>query len=320
MVTITGVVCGIAFLVSIMTSQLIKKGLSEEDSRRDTATRITQKISMELPALKGRIVAVMGSGGVDEIEMRVLENIAERGPAAILLPRAKSPRLLRPLKTAREASEDEIDGATVIFIMGREAPPLFDWEGFLKGSLNAMLAISSTEEGAFEFVEALGTVPAECLVFLRQEADSEELERRQNERGKERFRSYWIISISLLVTVIGIANAMLMSVTERFREIGTMKCLGALSSFVTRIFVLEASIVGFVGGVAGALLGILFSLIAYMLTYGTALVMGSLRLVPLVLYILLGIVSGVVLSVFAAVYPAKVAAAMVPATALRSTV
>ena len=43
---------------------------------------------------------------------------------------------------------------------------------------------------------------------------------------EERSKQTWLISLSLLVCVVGIANAMLMSVTERFREIGTMKCLG----------------------------------------------------------------------------------------------
>ena len=42
----------------------------------------------------------------------------------------------------------------------------------------------------------------------------------------------WIIILSLLVCVVGIVNAQLMAVTERFREIGTMKCLGALDRFI----------------------------------------------------------------------------------------
>ena len=70
------------------------------------------------------------------------------------------------------------------------------------------------------------------------------------EEGRARFRNIWIVVISLFVTVIGITNSMLMSVTERFREIGTMKCLGALSAFVRQMFLLESSLVGLVGAVA----------------------------------------------------------------------
>jgi len=50
--------------------------------------------------------------------------------------------------------------------------------------------------------------------------------------------------LSLLVCAVGIVNAQLMAVTERFREIGTMKCLGALDRFVLRLFILEAGMQG----------------------------------------------------------------------------
>ena len=59
------------------------------------------------------------------------------------------------------------------------------------------------------------------------------------EQGKITTKQLWLVSMSLIVCVVGIANAMLMSVTERFREIGTMKCLGALDGFVVRLFLLE---------------------------------------------------------------------------------
>ena len=65
----------------------------------------------------------------------------------------------------------------------------------------------------------------------------------------------WIVFLSLLVCVVGIVNAQLMSVTERFREIGTMKCLGALDRFILRLFLIEATLQGFIGSTIGAIAG-----------------------------------------------------------------
>ena len=45
----------------------------------------------------------------------------------------------------------------------------------------------------------------------------------------------WILFLSLLVCVVGIVNTQLMAVADRFREIGTMKCLGALDRFILRL-------------------------------------------------------------------------------------
>jgi ABC-type antimicrobial peptide transport system permease subunit len=135
-------------------------------------------------------------------------------------------------------------------------------------------------------------------------------------------RLRWIVVISLLVTVIGIANSMLMSVTERFRDIGTMKCLGALSSLVRTLFLLEAAFMGTVGGVAGVAGGALFAFASYLLPYGGSLVLGAFAqgAASLAVKALLSLVAGIVLSIVAALYPAAVAARMVPADALRSSV
>jgi len=129
-----------------------------------------------------------------------------------------------------------------------------------------------------------------------------------------------VITISLLVTVIGVSNALLMSVTERFREIGTMKCLGALSSFIRRIFLIESALIGLSGSLLGGLLGFLVAALLYMLTFGPGLVLSALN--PLQMLGLYGIslLCGLVLSVAAAIYPAQFASRMVPASALRSNI
>ena len=116
---------------------------------------------------------------------------------------------------------------------------------------------------------------------------------------------------------------MLMSVTERFREIGTMKCLGALSSFVRRMFLIESALRGLVGGLLGCVGGTIFAVLVYGVTYG-AQPDFSLRLSrigrKLFFYAVMSVVAGVILSVIAALYPASVASNMVPANALRSNV
>ena len=126
----------------------------------------------------------------------------------------------------------------------------------------------------------------------------------------------WIIVLSLLVCVVGIVNAQLMAVTERFREIGTMKCLGALDRFILRLFLLEAGLQGGVGAAAGALLGALFALANAMVQLG----LGAAPHLPwpaMVLSVGVATVVGCLLSLLGVLYPAWVAARMQPVEAMR---
>jgi putative ABC transport system permease protein len=126
----------------------------------------------------------------------------------------------------------------------------------------------------------------------------------------------WIVMLSLLVCVVGIVNAQLMSVTERFREIGTMKCLGALDRFILRLFLLEAGMQGLVGAGAGALLGASFSLGSSLLQYGTLAIV-SIQVKDLLVSIGIAIGVGCFLSLVGVLYPALVAARMQPVEAMR---
>jgi ABC-type lipoprotein release transport system permease subunit len=107
-----------------------------------------------------------------------------------------------------------------------------------------------------------------------------------------------------------------MAVTERFREIGTMKCLGALDRFILRLFVLEAGMQGLVGAGLGALIGAVFSLLSGWLRFGfmslTLISLGSLAV-----SILIATGVGCLLSLLGVLYPALVAARMQPVEAMR---
>jgi hypothetical protein len=126
----------------------------------------------------------------------------------------------------------------------------------------------------------------------------------------------WIVTLSLLVCIVGIINAQLMSVTERFREIGTMKCLGALDRFIVRIFVLEALMQGVVGSLAGSVIGVVAALISSLFNLGS----GVFAVFPwqaLAFSMLVSIVIGTGLSLAGVIYPAIIAARMQPVEAMR---
>ncbi|WP_243309893.1 ABC transporter permease [Fundidesulfovibrio agrisoli] len=127
----------------------------------------------------------------------------------------------------------------------------------------------------------------------------------------------WIVILSLLVCAVGIVNAQLMAVTERFREIGTMKCLGALDSFVLRLFLLEAGMQGLAGSLIGALIGALAGVLMGMARFGFA----ALKYLPAADALAsLGIAVGVgfLLSLVGVSYPALVASRMPPVVAMRA--
>uniref|UniRef100_A0A7C4VS42 FtsX-like permease family protein n=1 Tax=Desulfatirhabdium butyrativorans TaxID=340467 RepID=A0A7C4VS42_9BACT len=126
----------------------------------------------------------------------------------------------------------------------------------------------------------------------------------------------WILFLSFLACVVGIVNSQLMAVTERFREIGTMKCLGALDRFILRLFLLEAGIQGAIGSIVGALIGIGISLAGGWVRFGRV-VWEGLRWGEIGMSLAVSVGIGCLLSVLGVLYPAWVAARMAPVEAMR---
>jgi len=129
-------------------------------------------------------------------------------------------------------------------------------------------------------------------------------------------RTFWLVVVSFLVCVVGIANAMLMAVTERFREIATMKCLGSLDEFIMTIFLIESGLQGLIGAVFGVVLGLLLALARCGNWYG----MYTFYYFPIgqvALNMFVSMAAGMLLAMLAAVYPAWVASRMAPMEAMR---
>ncbi|HJW94121.1 MAG TPA: FtsX-like permease family protein, partial [Thermoanaerobaculia bacterium] len=118
-----------------------------------------------------------------------------------------------------------------------------------------------------------------------------------------------IASISLLVGGIGIMNIMLVSVTERTREIGIRMAIGARGSDVLTQFLVESIVMGILGGIAGLILGISGAkLVGHFTGWETVIS-------PLIMLVSVGF-SGAV-GVFFGYYPARKAAGLNPIQALR---
>lgn len=118
-----------------------------------------------------------------------------------------------------------------------------------------------------------------------------------------------IAAISLVVGGVGVMNIMLVSVTERTREIGTRKAIGARSSSIRSQFIIESLILCAIGGVLGVLLGGLLGLI------GSSIV--GFPSFPPPYAIVVSVLFSVLIGVFFGAYPASKASALQPIEALR---
>ncbi len=141
---------------------------------------------------------------------------------------------------------------------------------------------------------------------------------------------YWLLFISLLVCGVGITNSMLIAVAERYKEIGTYKCLGALDRHILEMFLMEALLVGGIGGLTGYLVGLVAALVyaianpgvgianavRAMISGNPSIPLGNLMPASVALFAL-GVGIAVLLSLIATLYPAYYAAKLNPAEALR---
>jgi putative ABC transport system permease protein len=180
---------------------------------------------------------------------------------------------------------DDIDG---IYLNLREGADISAAAQVVKAILD------SSHHGADDFSVV---VPAELLA--------------EQKRTESLFNTVMvaIASISLFVGGIGIMNIMLASILERTSEIGLRRAVGAKQSDIVRQFVVEATMISFVGGTIGVVFGFFISrLIAWLAGWSTIVTSGSIALAFLV-SISVGLIFGI--------YPATKAARLSPVEAIR---
>lgn len=134
----------------------------------------------------------------------------------------------------------------------------------------------------------------------------------------------FIAAISLIVGGVGVMNIMLVSITERTKEIGIRKALGAKNKDIKQQFLIESIVLCLIGGVIGILLGILFGFLlgkvamllinSYYAEYSSYII---LNVHPSGIAIILSVAFSMLIGIFFGSYPAKKAAKMEVIDALR---
>ena len=124
-----------------------------------------------------------------------------------------------------------------------------------------------------------------------------------------------VAGISLVVGGIGIMNIMLVTVTERTKELGTLKALGATNANIVLLILFEAVVIGVFGASAGLMAG--YGLGWVLTQYGFGAQFGDLVPIFLVPALVNVWLTAVILSILAGAYPAWRASKMTPMAALR---
>jgi predicted outer membrane lipoprotein len=290
----SGIVLALAFLMFILADEAMVNGL-----RRWVATATTED--------QGRFARLAEERRQLEQEIRPLYSEIHGAALVAGAPPADAPELDVRREFGRDFAEIQ-----------REVGALPASSGDLERVLRRDPELIPVMHQWIETARRLSVVRAELTAPQRLEAMMRQrgVPTTPEEIANDRIQTYWLLGLALLVAFVGILNAMLMSVTERFREIGTMKCLGALDSFIIKLFLIESFFQGVIGTLVGIALGVVLSIIGTRVAFGDyawinfpygAMITSGL--------ICLGV--GVGLTVAGAVYPAWQAARMQPIEAMR---
>ena len=299
---------GTAFLMAVVGGALVKDAIAERAAARHHVGRRATLLRGQVGRLAGKRLLVLAADP-SPIERAFVRSLVEEHEAVVSLRGAAGLAIDGDLN-ARSLNA----GVDAVVCLGSYGPLLKDTSITLPPD-QLVLAF-----GASSVAASTLALPGDRIRHLRLAPSADEIAESDRQRLAARHRTFWIVGAAMLIMTICIANAMLMSVTERIREIGTMKCLGALSSFVVKLFLIESALIGVGGAVAGVAVGTLFAIGGYASLYGLAPVITALHLGQFLLSAAGCVLAGIVLATIAGIYPARVASKMIPAAALASHV
>ncbi len=131
-------------------------------------------------------------------------------------------------------------------------------------------------------------------------------------------KQQFVLVLSLLVCFVGISNSMMMSIKERYREIATLKCLGAVNSYIRRLFMLESLLQAGAGCIVGLLLGsTLFVIVQRYAVVQSAFSWDARSMAWMLAVWAACFLLGIAMTVVASIWPIRKALAMAPVEALR---
>lgn len=176
----------------------------------------------------------------------------------------------------------------------------------------AFLVSTITYEAMLDKLRQSEDVPVRAMLQRANLLTTESIAERPH-----RDRTIWLLTLSGLLCFVGVCNTIYMSVTERFREIGTLKCLGALDGFIIRLFLLESFFIGVVGSGLGALLGCVLTVAQIAMVLEVEHIPIPVLLRTLIIGSIPAALGGILLTMAASVYPTRAAARMKPVDAMR---
>lgn len=294
---------GSSFSHQDTNSVLVSESFAEEKFDSPVIVNSTLKISFTLDYITQSVT--------EEEEFRVKGIVGDMGQFGGFLP-----SVYIPISTLNDLIDEE--GFSGIYIFAEDEKYISDIEQRAREELDRALKVepdvtieSDEEEEDEDGGLAIGGVPdflqgGDKYTIVTQDSV---LDFQKNITGTINLVAIGIASISLVVGGIGIANIMLVTVSERTREIGVMKAVGAKNRDVLILFLLESGLVGIIGGLIGLGLGFIAS------QFVIPLVLDIQGIIPLSwVAISIGISFGV--GLVSGLYPAWRAAKMDPVEAL----